>query len=278
MSRRAGLLAFAIVWIVAAHSPRATGDTSAHVPPPSTSRADAAGLERRIGARAPLAARFRTSDGAEVTLGDVLQTGKPTLLVLAYNRCSMLCSLVLRRVAELVPQLAVRPDQHYTLLTVSIDPSETVHEAARLQAALLERAGLAGERHRWQFLTGEKPEIDLLASAVGFRYAWDPETAQYNHPAVLMTLAPGGVVSGYFDGLQPDPSALEAALERPGPTMAAATIEDVILNCFRFDTARSRYGSTIAWLLRLGAAGLIMIVGALVWRVSRAHRRTGVQP
>jgi protein SCO1/2 len=128
-------------------------------------------------------------------------------------------------------------------------------------------------------LTGEKREIDLLANAVGFRYAWDPETAQYNHPAVLMTLAPGGAVTGYFDGLQPNPSALEAALERPGPTMAAATIEDVILNCFRFDSARSRYGSAIAWLLRAGAAGLLITVGALVWRVSRAaQRRTGVQP
>jgi protein SCO1 len=254
-----------------------TGDGAA-TPGSAVPGGAAAGLEQRLGAQVPLAARFRASDGREVALGDVLEGGKPALLVLAYNRCTMLCSLVLRRVAELVPTLKGRPGDQYSLLTISIDPSDTEHEASRLQAALLDKAGVPGEPHRWEFLVGERLEIDRVASALGFRYSWDPATQQYNHPAVLFTLSPDGRVSGYFDGLSPDPAAVEAALRLPGATPAAGILRDVILQCFRFDTAQSRYGSAITWLLRAGAASVALALGAAIWRLSRTQRRPEAQP
>lgn len=250
-----------------ADADRAPSDRAATGTPAAPGRR--AGLERHLGAQVPLGARFVASDGRQVTLGDVLQRNEPSLLVLAYNRCSMLCSLVLRRVAELVPELSVRPGEQYSLLTVSIDPSDTVLEAARMQDALLERAGLPGERQRWQFLVGQRGEIDRLADALGFRYAWDPSTAQYDHPAVLFTLSPEGRVSGYFDGLQPDVAALNAALGHSGPTLAAISVQDVILECFRFDTSRSRYGSVITWLLRAGGASVALALLGLVWWLGR---------
>lgn len=277
MSARAWLARGLALAVVAAPWPLVADIGASTTASPGASTR-AAGLERRLGAQVPLAARFTASDGRDVALGDVLANGRPALLVLAYNRCTMLCSLVLRRVAELVPVLKGRPGEQYSLVTVSIDPGDTVHEASRLQTALLDRAGLPGQPHRWEFLVGEQREIDHLASAVGFHYTWDPSTAQYDHPAVLFTLSPDGKVSGYFDGLQPDPAALDAALRRPPATPAAATVEDVILQCLRFDSARSRYGSVITWLLRAGAASVALGLGAFVWRLMRTPRRSEVQP
>lgn len=231
-----------------------------------------AGIERRIGAQVPLAARFTASDGREVTLGDALGSGKPALVVLAYNRCSMLCSLVLRSVAGLLADFELRPGDQFSLVTISIDPSDTVLEASRMQEALLDGAGLTGQRHRWRFLVGQRAEIDAVADALGFGYAWDPDTGQYDHPAVLITLAAGGKVSGYFDGLSPDRAALREALDGRAGTIAGATLEDVILNCFRFDTSQSRYGGAIRWALRAGAASLIIALGALLWWLGRGTR------
>jgi protein SCO1/2 len=230
-----------------------------------------AGLETGLGRQLPLAARFHTSDGRDIALGDVLGNGKPVVLVLAYNRCTMLCSLVLRGVARLVKGFELRAGDQFSLVTISIDPSETVFEASRLQTALLDSAGIPGQTHDWEFLVGERVDIDAVANALGFRYAWDPGTQQYAHPAVVFAISPGGKVAGFFDGLDPDPNALRSALTNNPSTVAAATIEDVVLNCFRFDTAQSRYGSTITWLLRAGAAAVCLAIACLIWRLSRSQ-------
>jgi protein SCO1 len=235
----------------------------------------AAGLEPRLGQQVPLATRFRASDGRDVALGDVLGNGKPALLVLAYNRCTMLCSLVLRSVSRLVKDFELRPGEQFSLVTISIDPSDTVFEASRMQAALLDAAGMAGQTHAWEFLVGERPDIDAVADAVGFRYAWDPGTEQYAHPAVVFAISSSGKVAGFFDGLNPDPSAIRAALESRRPVAAAATIEDVILNCFRFDAAQTRYGKLITWALRGGAAAVAIALTALLWRLARGARPAG---
>jgi len=259
----AGAAALAAALALPAHA-----ETAA--PPPVS----AAGLERHVGARLPLDARFRASDGRQVALGDIVARGKPTLLVLAYNRCTMLCNLVLRRVARLVTELGLAPGVDYGLVSISIDPTESVDIAARQKAALLDAAGLAGRDAAWTSLVGERAAIDAVAGAIGFRYAWDPATEQYAHPALLTTLDADGRVSAYFDGLDPEVDAVRAALA--GRPQAAATITQALARCFRFDTASTRYGSALMWSLRALATGLSLGLVVLVLRLGRRRAGGGV--
>jgi protein SCO1/2 len=234
------------------------------VPPPMAG----AGLERRIGAALPLEARFQTSEGRATSLGGVLGNGKPALLVLAYNRCEMLCSLVLGSLVDLLRELEAEPGRDFSIVTLSIDPSETVHEAARMRTVLLERAGLAGAAPFWSFLVGRREEIDAVASRIGFRYAWDPASEQYAHPAVIFAVSADGKLLDYFPGLEPDPARVKAALEGAEPGIA-----QTILSCFRFDTASSKYGALIETYLRAGAALLAVTVAALVAALTYRERR-----
>ena len=231
------------------------------------------GLDRRLGAALPLATRFRSSEGRDVALGDVLVAGKPALLVLAYNRCTMLCSLVLRRVARLVPELDLRPGQDYALITVSIDPRDTPLEASRRQELLLEAADMPARPERWPFLVGERASIDAVANAVGFRYVWDETTEQYAHPAVLIGIAPNGDVAGYFDGLDPDPGAVAGLLR--GSRSSTSALASALSSCFRFDAAHSRYAPALAWLLRGSGVGLSLGLAVFMWRVARRRPRLG---
>jgi protein SCO1/2 len=235
--------------------------------------AGASGLERRLGALLPLDARFRASDGRELALGDALARGKPTLLVLAYNRCTMLCNLVLRRAARLVTELGLSPGADYGLLSISIDPTDSVDIAARQKAALLDAAGLAGRSGAWTSLVGERAAIDAVAGAIGFRYVWDPATEQYAHPAVLTSIGADGRVSAYFDGLDPDVGAVRAALG--GKPRPAAAITQALARCFRFDTASTRYGSALMWSLRALATGLSLGLVVLVVRLGRRRAAGG---
>lgn len=268
--RPLGALAVAAALVAVAASAR--GEIGA---PPALGQS---GLEPRLGAQLPLEARFHSSDGRDVALGESLVDGRPALLVLAYNRCTMLCSLVLRRMARVVkelgvPELGLTPGEDYALVTVSIDPRDTPLEASRRQALLLEAAGMPGQPQRWPFLVGERPAIDAVAGAVGFRYAWDEQTEQYAHPAVLISIAPGGTVSGYFDGLDPDLEALRASLSGARPS--GGLLASVLSSCFRFDAASSRYGAALTWLLRGSAAGLSLGLGVFIWRLGRRRPSPG---
>lgn len=267
MTSRRGLGALALAAALVALAPSARSEVAA--PPPIGQ----SGLEPRLGARLPLDARFRSSEDRDVSLGEALARDWPALLVLAYNRCTMLCSLVLRRAARLVPELGLRPGEDYALVTISIDPRDTPLEASRRKELLLEAAGLPRQTERWAFLVGERPAIDAVADAVGFRYAWDEQTEQYAHPAVLISLAPGGTVAGYFDGLDPDLAGLRASLSGARPSRGV--LAGMLSSCFRFDASRSRYAAGLAWLLRGSAAGLIVGLGVFVWRLGRRRPSPG---
>lgn len=228
----------------------------ARAEPPAPPPVQAMSVEERIGAQLPLATQFTSSDGQRISLGTLLGNGKPALLVLAYSRCSMLCGLVLHGVAEMLRDFEWAPGEQFSVVTISIDPEETVNEAARMQTALLDNAGYPEQPERWPFLVGKKQDIDAVASQVGFRYAWDERTEQYAHPAVTFAISPGGKVVGYFYGLAPEPGRLRAVLDGTQAGGVQSQLEKIMLSCFRFDTVSSKYGPTIQALFKIGAASV----------------------
>ena len=232
-------------------------------------------VDERIGTQLPLDVPFTSSRGERVKLGQVLGSGQPTLLIMAYNRCSMLCSLVLRGAADLVKRTNWRLGEDFSVVTISIDPRETPHEAARTQQTIVERAGYPGQRSKWPFLVGAASSIDAVAAALGFRYEWDPRTEQFAHPAVLFAIDREGKVAGYMHGIQHDSERLEALLSG-APRARSLGPATAVLNCFRFDALGRRYGPWIQRLFQAGAAsvllGLALAIALLATRERRRKR------
>jgi len=236
----------------------------ADAPPPVKE----AGVEEHLGAQVPLERRFTTSEGKQVKLARLLANGKPTLLILAYNRCTMLCNLVLRGAADVVHQLELKPGRDYNAVTISIDPHELPGEASRTQQMLLVKAGYAGQPQRWPFLVGKESDIGAVAGALGFRYRWDERTQQYAHPAVLFVLPPEGRVISYFYGLKHDARDIEQALRSASP-LARPPAAASVLSCFRFDTLSQKYGRRIRFGFQLGSAAVLVLLVAGAWRLRR---------
>jgi len=225
-------------------------------------------VDEHLGAQIPLNQRFTTSQGDQVELSQVLGNSKPTLLVLAYNRCTMLCNLVLRGAADVVHQLELQPGRDYNAVTLSIDPHELPGEASRTQQMLLVKAGYAGQQARWPFLVGKEPDIRAVAGAVGFHYRWDDRTQQYAHPAVLFVLSPEGRVRAYFYGLKHDVRDIQQALRSAAPSARAPSAASV-LSCFRFDTLSQKFGGRIRLGFQLGSAAVLILLVSGVWRLRR---------
>ena len=73
---------------------RAAPDDEILAPPP-TFKAGGVTVDEHLGGRVPLDAKFRTQDGALVTLGEVLRGELPAILTFNYSDCPMLCSVQL---------------------------------------------------------------------------------------------------------------------------------------------------------------------------------------
>ncbi|MGE0871872.1 MAG: SCO family protein [Kofleriaceae bacterium] len=230
-------------------------------------------VDERVGAQLPLATTFEAVGAGTVKLGQLIDGTKPVVLVLAYARCTMLCSLVLRGIATAVRAMDLIPAQDYRLIVIGLDPRETIDEASRKQAVLLEQIGRPGERSRWAYLIGDRTSIDAVAGALGFHYAWDPRTEQYAHAAVIFVATPDGRVSRYLHGVQFDPDELAAAVRdaRDGKMVTAVAAD--LLRCFRFDPALRRAGERVELVLRIGGAAVLGMLAALIVTLVRWERR-----
>ncbi|HSN26038.1 MAG TPA: hypothetical protein VLT45_07125, partial [Kofleriaceae bacterium] len=124
----------------------------------------AIGLDEHVGDKLPLNLPFTTPTGEHVHLGDVFDGKRPVLLIMAYAKCEMLCSVVLRGATEAI----VAHPGDYTPLVVSLDPRETPGEAGRRQEKLLADIHHPGDRHAFRYLVGDDAAVHALASALGF--------------------------------------------------------------------------------------------------------------
>jgi protein SCO1/2 len=235
----------------------------------------AMGVDERPGERIPLDLVFTDSRGQKASLDQFFDRERPVLLILAYNRCAMLCSLVLRGTADVVSELDMTPGQDYQIITVSIDPRETAQQAFRKQELMLERVGLAGQTRAWPFLVGDQPAIAALARSLGFRYAWDERTEQYAHPAVIFVITPEGVISRYMHGVVFSSDEIGRALRDASQgQVAAAGDGGGLLSCFRFASALGKYGPAIQLMFQVGALVILLsVVGGLAFLIRRQAGR-----
>ena len=158
------------------------------------------GLDQRLGDQVPLDLVFRDERGDPVSL-DRYFGDRPVILALVYYECPMLCSLQLGGLVRSLRALTLNPAEDFEIVTISFDPGETPAVAAQKKAAYLERYARAGAESGWHFLTGAEESIQALTRAVGFRYAYDPETDEYSHAAGIVVLTPEGRISRYFYGI-----------------------------------------------------------------------------
>ncbi|HZX97776.1 MAG TPA: SCO family protein [Myxococcales bacterium] len=220
-------------------------------------------------------ATFMDTEGNRVELRDVAARGKPVVLTLVYFDCPMLCSLVQKGVIKALNESGLRLREDYYGLTVSFSPHDTIPEARLRQGGYMQTLqGARGARPvDWPYLTGGDHAIRTLADSVGFRYRYDKESGQYEHPAVSMVLGPDGKISRYLYGVEFSARDLRLAVVEASQGKVGTTLDRVILRCFKYDPASRKYHFYVMGALRLGsglfAAALAGLLGALWWREAK---------
>jgi len=231
-------------------------------------------VDELLGAELELDLRFTDHRGESVRLGDYFDGERPVLLTLNYYRCKTLCNLQLNALTETLAQFDWVPGDQYRIVTISIDPRETVELAHDKRASHLDALG-KGDDVDWNFLVGDALQTRMLAAQVGVGYAYDAEQDQYAHPAVLMFVSPEGKLSRYLYGLTYTPTDVKFALMEAAEGRVGSTVDKLILSCFHYDASIGKYGPFAMGIMRLGGALMVVIVGiplVFAWRRERQKR------
>jgi protein SCO1/2 len=210
------------------------------------------GIDQRLHQQVPLDLPFKDEAGRDVRLGDYFGK-RPVILALVYYECPMLCTQVLNGVVSALGVLKFDAGREFDLVAVSINPKETPALAAQKKQAYVDRYKRPGTEAGWHFLTGSQQSITHLASAVGFRYAFDEEIQQYAHGAGVEILTPHGTISKYFYGIEYSPRDLRFGLIEASDERIGTAIDDVLLLCYHYDPATGKYGATAIEAVRIGA-------------------------
>lgn len=231
------------------------------------------GVDEHLDRRIPLDLKFVDSSGAAVSLDKYFDGQRPVLLTLNYSNCPMLCSLQLNGLFDGLEKMPWDLGDQFRMITVSIDPLETPQRARMTKQKYLKMYRRAGSADGYHCLTGREDQIQRLAEAVGFRYSYSADTGQYAHAAVTMVLTPDGRLSRYLYGVDYDPQTVRFSLLEAGEGQIGTTVEQILLFCFHYDSAKGRYGPAAFRLMRLGGALTVFVLVVAVLTLRRRRSR-----
>jgi protein SCO1 len=218
------------------------------------------GIDQKLNQSIPLDLTFRDEDGRTVALGQFFGQ-KPVILTLVYYNCPMLCTQVLNGVESSLKELSTAIGNQYDVVTISIDPTESHVLAKTKKEMYVGMYGRPGAAQGWHFLTGDEPQIKQLADAIGFRYAYDPDTKQFAHASAIMLLTPDGKISRYFYGIQYPTRDLRLGLVEASEGKIGTPVDQVLLFCYHYDPATGKYGLLISHVIQIGGALTVLILG-----------------
>lgn len=225
------------------------------------------GIDEHLGDYIPLDAKFATSAGDSVTIGDLLKEGKPVLLNPLYYECPMLCGLVLDGTLNVIQDLAWKPGKDFIVISVSIDPDEDVEIARKTKENYLAQMD-STTKNGWHFLSGSKTEIDKVVNAAGFQYKKIDETGEYAHSAAIILLSPKGKITRYLYGISYDEFDVRNALYESANGKIGSTIDKVVMYCYQYDPDSGSYVPMAFNIMKLGGLATLIFLGiflGLLW-------------
>ncbi|WP_166254586.1 SCO family protein [Marinobacter salicampi] len=228
-----------------------------------------AGFEQRIGDTVEVQGTFTDIAGEPVLIADLARQ-RPLILVLSWFECPDLCPMVLDDLAEALAGLDF-DHRDFDVAVVSIDPDEGPAEASTLKEGLSSHYKDGIEN--WRFLSGSQEAIRSLADAIGYSYAYDAERDRYAHPAGVVVLSPGNVISHYLLRLAQRSPDLRLALVDASRGELGSTADQVLLRCYRFDPDAGQYNLAVSRMMQMAGGASALALGLLVFWLRKREAR-----
>ena len=207
----------------------------------------------------PLDTRFTDDAGRQVTLRDYFKGERPVLLQLGYNKCPMLCNLVLNGAFDGLKGVDWMPGKEFEVVSVSVDPTETPELAKAKKESYLAEFERPGAGQGVHFLVGSEIMSKSVADAVGFTFRRQ-DNGDYAHAAVIMLVTPEGRISRYMYGTKFEPTDLRMGLLEASQGRIGTTLDRFILWCHIYDANARGYVLQARRVMSIGGAVTILVL------------------
>jgi protein SCO1 len=270
------LLAIMLASVAAGTPFSQAGERYDHVPPADylPKQLDDIGIDVKLGSQIPLNLPFRAETGQYVYLSDLIEDRKPILVTLNYSDCPMLCNTQLNGLVEGLNGLNWTAGKEFKIITICINPYEPFTQMAQTKQNYLKEYDRADAKKGWTFLIGKEKNIKTLADSLGYRYKFDPLSKEYLHTAGIFVLTPTGKISNILYGVKYTPEHLKEVLFEAADGKIGSPMEQIIMNCVRYDPEKGSYVLQTRNLMKLGGALTVLVLfGWLLTSWIRDYRR-----
>jgi protein SCO1 len=242
------------------------------------------GVAQHLNQQLPLDASFVDENGKAVKLGDYF--GKhPALLSLVYYTCPMLCSEELDGITSSLEMVRLTPGKDFDVVVISIDPSDSPEQAAKSKALYVKRYGRPETAAGWHFLTGQRPAIDAVTSAVGFGYVRVPgpdgKLSQFAHASSIELVTPEGKLAQYYLGVEYSPKDILLGLIDASGNKIGSPVANILTYCYHYDPQTNKHSLIVARVVQFGGMITVASLGGFMFlmfrkdvKVAREHDLT----
>jgi protein SCO1/2 len=221
------------------------------------------GIAQHLNEQLPLNLIFTDDAGKQVELASYFGK-KPAILALVYYQCPMLCSEELNGLASALQMVSFVPGKDFSVIVISIDPTESTDLAAAKKRTYLKRYGHPETAAGWHFMTGTQANIDALTKAVGFGYVKIPgpdgRLTQFAHASAIQIVTPEGKLAQYYMGVEYSPKDLRLGLVEASANRIGTPVDNILTYCYHYDPQTNKHSLIVARVVQLGG---LVTVGAL---------------
>ncbi len=235
---------------------------------------DKVGVNEKLGNKIPLNIKFLDSNGKEVTLKDLIN--KPTVIDLAYYKCTGICTPLMTEVADVINKVDLTAGKDYNIITVSFNPDELPKDAAQKKAEMMNLVKSEIPNSAWRFLTGDSLSITELTKAIGFNYERDDNT--FLHTGLLVFVSSDGKICRYLKPSFTDrgdfrilPFTFKMAIIEASKGEPLPVIEEVSRYCFSYEPKNESY--VFNWFKISGVGVLVMLAGFFFFVVLKPKKK-----
>ena len=235
-------------------------------------------VSQHLNEQLPLTANFVDEHGKQVVLGDYFGK-RPALLSMVYYNCPMLCSEEMDGITSSLEMVHLTPGKDFDVIVISIDPSETPELAAKKKAFYVKRYGRPETADGWHFLTGQRPSIDAVTSAVGFGYVRVPgpdgKLTQYAHASSLEVVTTSGKLAQYYLGVEYSPKDVLLGLIEASGNKIGSPVANILTYCYHYDPQTNKHSLVVARVVQFGGMVTMASLGGFMFLMFRRDLKVG---
>ena len=198
---------------------------------------------------------------------------------MVYYNCPMLCSEELDGLTSALEMVKLAPGKDFEVVVISIDPSETPDLAAKKKSLYLKRYGRPETAAGWHFLTGQRPAIDAVTSAIGFGYVRVPgpdgKLTQFAHASSIELVTTAGKVAQYYLGVEYSPKDVMLGLIEASNNKIGSPVANILTYCYHYDPQTNKHSLIVARVVQLGGMVTMAGLGGFIFLMFRRDLKLG---